>query len=209
VKIKIERGRDIALVQAVRDHFGQIPLFVDANGAYDMSDLDTFRALDDFGLMMFEQPFPGPMLRELAALQREVRTPVCLDESLESEEDLRRAIDLGSMKIANIKIQRVGGFRNALRIYEICRENMIPTWVGTMPELGIGQVQGMALATLRDCTFPTDVEASLRWFRDDIIEPVLEVKDGFMQPSRSPGLGFEVSEARLRRYAVASERFGS
>jgi len=209
VKIKIERGRDVELVQAVRDHFGEIPLFVDANGAYDMSDLDTFRALDDFGLMMFEQPFPGPMLRELGALQREVRTPVCLDESLESEQDLKRAIDLGSLKIANIKIQRVGGFGNALRIYEICRQNMIPVWVGTMPELGIGQVQGMALATLRDCTYPTDVEASTRWFQDDIITPFLEVKDGFMQPPRSPGLGFEINEAALRKYEKASERFGS
>jgi o-succinylbenzoate synthase len=209
VKIKIERGRDLELVQAVREHFGEIPLYVDANGAYDMSDLDTFRALDDFGLMMFEQPFPGSMLRELAALQREVRTPVCLDESLETEGDLRRAIDLGSLKIANIKIQRVGGFRNALAIYEICREHMIPVWVGTMPELGIGQAQGMAFATLRDCTFPTDVEASLRWFQDDIIDPFLEVTDGFMQPSHSPGLGFEVSDSKLRKYTIASEQFGS
>jgi O-succinylbenzoate synthase len=207
VKIKIERGRDIALVQAVRDHFGNIPLYVDANGAYDMSDLDTFRALDDYNLMMFEQPFPGPMLRELAAVQREVRTPVCLDESLESEDDLRRAIDLGSLKIANIKIQRVGGFGNALRIYEMCRQNMIPVWVGTMPELGIGCAQGLAFATLRDCTYPTDVEASLRWFQDDIIDPLLEVKDGLMQPSRSPGLGFAVNEDKLRRYTVATERF--
>ena len=209
VKIKIERGRDLALVQAVRDEFGNIPLFVDANGAYDMSDLDTFRALDDFGLMMFEQPFPGPMLRELATLQEEVRTPVCLDESLESEQDVRRAIDLGSMKIANIKIQRVGGFGNALRIYDICRQNMIPVWVGTMPELGIGSAQGVALATLRDCTYPTDVEASLRWFRDDIISPFIEVTDGCITPSRSPGLGFEVNDAALRKYRVATERFGS
>ena len=209
VKVKIERGRDLALIQAVRDHFGNIPLFVDANGAYDMSDLDTFRALDDFGLMMFEQPFPGPMLRELAALQSEVRTPVCLDESLESEDDLRRAIDLGSLKIANIKIQRVGGFRNALRIYEMCRQNMIPVWVGTMPELGIGCAQGLAFATLRDCTFPTDVEASLRWFRDDIIDPFIEVADGCMSPPSTPGLGFTVNEDKLRRYAVATERFSS
>jgi o-succinylbenzoate synthase len=209
VKIKIERGRDIQLVQAVRDEFGEIPLFVDANGAYDMSDLDTFRALDDFGLMMFEQPFPGRMLRELAALQREVRTPVCLDESLETEADLRCAIDLGSLKIANIKIQRVGGFTNALAIYEICRENMIPVWMGTMPELGIGSAQGAAMATLRECTYPTDVEASLRWFQDDIIEPVLEVDDGHLVPRRTPGLGFEVSEAKLRKYAVATERFRS
>ena len=143
VKIKIERGRDVELVRAVRTSFGDIPLFVDANGAYDLSDIEVFKALDDFGLMMFEQPFPGPMLQELAELQCKVRTPVCLDESLETEDDVRRAIRLGSMKIANIKIQRVGGFA-ALAIYEICKEHGIPVWVGTMPELGIGQAQGMA-----------------------------------------------------------------
>jgi O-succinylbenzoate synthase len=112
------------------------------------------------------------------------------------------------LKIANIKIQRVGGFTNALSIYEICRQNMIPVWVGTMPELGIGQAQGMALATLRDCTYPTDVESSLRWFRDDIISPMLEVIDGCFCPPRGAGLGFEVDESKLSQYALASETFG-
>jgi O-succinylbenzoate synthase len=204
VKIKIERGRDVKLVGAVRQEFGDIPLFVDANGAYDLSDMNVFKALDDFGLMMFEQPFAGPMLEELAELQKQVRTPVCLDESLESVSDVRRAISLGSMKIANIKIQRVGGFRNALAVYEVCREHGIPVWVGTMPELGIGQAQGMALATLPHCTYPTDVEASLRWFRDDIISPYLDVKDGYLQPSPSPGLGFDVDTGKLGTYRVPS-----
>ena len=198
VKIKIERGRDVELVRAVRARFGDIPLFVDANGAYDLSDLEVFKALDDFGLMMFEQPFPGGMLKELAQLQCNVRTPICLDESLESEADVRRAIELGSMKIANIKIQRVGGFGPALAIYEICKEHSIPVWVGTMPELGIGQAQGMALATLSHCLYPTDVEASLRWFRDDIIHPYLEVRDGYLFPDRE----YEVNEAKLKEYAV-------
>lgn len=207
VKIKIERGRDVELVRAVRDRFGDVPLFVDANGAYDLTDIEVFKTLDDFGLMMFEQPFPGHMLPELATLQQQVRTPVCLDESLETEDDLRRAIELGSLRIANIKIQRVGGFSRALSIYEICRAHEIPVWIGTMPELGIGQAQGVALATLSGCAYPTDVEASLRWFRDDIIEPLLEVRDGCFQPSRSPGLGFEVNELKVRKYAVKSEEF--
>jgi o-succinylbenzoate synthase len=209
VKIKIERGRDIELVRAVRQEFGNIPLFVDANGAYDLSDLEVFKKLDEFDLMMFEQPFPGPMLRELAELQSQVRTPVCLDESLETEDNLREAIALGSCKIANIKIQRVGGFTNALNIYEMCRRNGIPVWVGTMPELGIGQAQGMHLGTLSHCQYPTDVEASFRWFRDDIISPVLEVTNGCLYPPPEPGLGFEVSQAKLEKYAVASETFGS
>jgi O-succinylbenzoate synthase len=207
VKIKIERGRDVELVRAVRKTFGNIPLFVDANGAYDLTDIDVFKALDEFDLMMFEQPFPGPMLRELAELQRQVRTPICLDESLETPENLTEAIELGSLKIGNIKIQRVGGFARALEIYEIARQHGIPVWVGTMPELGIGQVQGMHFGTLNHCQFPTDVEASLRWFRDDIIEPVLEVKDGCLHPSQCPGLGFEVSQSKLDKYAVAVETF--
>jgi o-succinylbenzoate synthase len=204
VKIKIERGRDVELVRAVRASFGSIPLFVDANGAYDLSDIEIFKALDDFDLMMFEQPFPGVMLHELAELQSKVRTPVCLDESLETPDDLRDAIRLGSLKIANIKIQRVGGFAGALEIYEICRQHSIPVWVGTMPELGIGQVQGMALATLSHCMYPTDVEASLRWFRDDIIKPFLEVKDGCLIPA-----AFDVDQTKLDKYAVASETFAS
>ena len=207
VKIKIERGRDVELVAAVRKAFGDIPLFVDANGAYDLTDLAVFQRLDEFDLLMFEQPFAGHMLAELAQLQRKVRTPVCLDESLESEADLRGAIKLGSLKIANIKIQRVGGFGHALAIYEICRQHGIPVWIGTMPELGIGQAQGMALGTLSHCSYPTDVEASSRWFQDDIIKPWLEVRNGCLHPPKSPGLGFEVDQAKLDLYAVASRTF--
>jgi o-succinylbenzoate synthase len=209
VKIKIERGKDVELVRAVRSAFGNIPMFVDANGAYDLNDLDVFKALDEFGLMMFEQPFHGRMLAEMAMLQEHVRTPICLDESLESPDDLRQAIALGSLKIANIKIQRVGGFGPALSVYSLCKEHGIPVWVGTMPELGIGQAQGMAFGTLSHCAFPTDVEASLRWFKDDIIAPVLEVKDGRLYPPESPGLGFEIDQAKLNKYAIASETFGS
>jgi O-succinylbenzoate synthase len=207
VKIKIERGKDTELVRAVRNTFGNIPLFVDANGAYDLSDLHVFKELDEFGLLMFEQPFAGGMLRELAELQSQVRTPVCLDESLESESDLLTAIELGSLKIANIKIQRVGGFGPALAIYEQCRRRDIPVWIGTMPELGVGQAQGAALGTLSHCLYPTDVEASLRWFRDDIIAPMLEVTNGCLQPLPKPGLGVELDERKLRRYTVAEERF--
>jgi O-succinylbenzoate synthase len=208
VKIKIEQGRDVELVRAVRAAFGGIPLFVDANGAYDPSDIEVFKALDDFELMMFEQPFPGGMLRELAELQSQVQTPICLDESLETEDNVRDAIALGSFRIANIKIQRVGGFGPALAIYDLCRRNRIPVWIGTMPELGIGQAQGMHLATLDHCRYPTDVEASLRWFRDDIIVPLLEVNDGCLHLPRAAGLGVEVSQAKLDRFSVTSRSFG-
>jgi O-succinylbenzoate synthase len=207
VKLKIEPGRDLEVVKAARKAFGNIPLFVDANGAYSLAHLDVFRALDEFDLMMFEQPFPGPALEDLAELQRQVRTPVCLDESLESPALLTRAIELGSLKIANFKIQRVGGFHHALEMLEICRKHSVPAWVGTMPELGIGQAQGAALASLDGFVYPTDVEASRRWFQDDIIAPFLEVRDGSIQLPTSPGLGYGVDDLKVRKYQVASRSF--
>ena len=206
VKLKIEPGHDVEIVRAARQAFGEIPMFVDANGAYGLEHLDTFRRLDDFGLMMFEQPFPGPALEDLAALQREVRTPVCLDESLESAEMLQRAIGLGSFRIANFKIQRVGGFHHALEMVRICRANSIPAWAGAMPELGIGQAQGAALASLAEFVYPTDVEASRRWFQDDIVMPFIEVRDGEIELPRAPGLGYAVDESKLRKYRVAEFR---
>lgn len=206
VKIKIERGRDVELVRAVRRAFGDIPLFVDANGAYDLSDSDVFRQLDEFKLLMFEQPFAGSMLAEMAELQRQVQTPICLDESLESNADLEKALALGSFRIANIKIQRVGGLSRALSMIALCRNNDIPIWMGTMPELGIGGAQAVALATL-GCAFPTDVEASSRWFRDEIVEPQIEVKDGMIRILAGSGLGYAVDEAKLRQYSVATETF--
>jgi O-succinylbenzoate synthase len=177
-----------------------------------LDDVDIFRKLDDFGLMMFEQPLPGPALEDLAELQRSVHTPICLDESLESPALLRRAIELGSLRIANFKIQRIGGFHRALEMYEICREQALPmralpAWVGTMPELGIGQAQGAALASLPGFVYPTDVEASLRWFRDDIIEPLLEVCNGAIELPLGAGLGYSVDDAKLRNYAVAARTF--
>jgi O-succinylbenzoate synthase len=207
VKLKIEPGRDLEIIKAARKTFGNIPLFVDANGAYSLDHLDVFRALDEFELMMFEQPFPGPALEALAELQSQVRTPVCLDESLETPALLERAIELGSLRIANFKIQRIGGFQRALEMLNICRRHSIQCWVGTMPELGIGQAQGAALSSLRDFVFPTDVEASARWFQDDIIAPFIDVREGLIDMPSSPGLGYQIDPAKLQKYKVASQSF--
>ncbi len=207
VKLKIEPGRDYEVVRAARNAFGDIPMYVDANGAYTRQDIDLFRRLDDFNLMMFEQPFPASFLDESAELQRSVRTPVCLDESLENLEQLRLAHRLGSFRIANFKIQRVGGFLRALQMDLFCREHGIPAWVGTMPELGIGQAQGAALASLQNFVYPTDVEASDRWFRDDIIDPWIDVQDGQIPMPKSPGLGYSISAEKLKRYQIASKSF--
>lgn len=207
VKLKIEPGRDVEIVKAARQAFGDIPMFVDANGAYGLEHTDVFSQLDEFGLMMFEQPFPGPALEDLAELRQRVSTRICLDESLETPALLRRAIQLGSIDIANFKIQRVGGFHHALEMVAICREHSVPAWVGTMPELGIGQAQGAALASLEDFVFPTDVEASRRWFCDDVIAPFIEVSNGNIQLRDSPGLGYSIDQYKVQNFKVAERRF--
>jgi len=189
VKLKIEPGRDVELIRAARKAFGAFPMFVDANGAYSLKDIDVFRQLDEFGLMMFEQPFPGPMLEELAELQAQVKTPICLDESLDSVEALERAVTLGSGRIANIKIQRVGGLYQARRLHDAARERGIPCWMGTMPELGVGSAQAAAMAS---------VEASSRWFVDDIVMPPLEVSDGMIELCN-----WKVDSAKVAQYAIA------
>ncbi|MFN7646027.1 MAG: o-succinylbenzoate synthase [Acidobacteriota bacterium] len=205
VKIKICPGHDVELVRAVRARFGDIPLMTDANASYTLDDLEIYRELDQMGLRMFEQPLGGGALEDSAVLQRALRTPVCLDESLETFADLERAAELGSFRIANIKIQRVGGFRNALRLYHRCRELGLSIWMGTMPELGIGQAQAAAMASLAGCDYPTDVEASLRWFHDDLIEPLLTVREGMIAMPQGPGLGYAVPAEQLERYQVARQ----
>jgi o-succinylbenzoate synthase len=209
VKIKIARDSDVELVQAMRSAFGDdLPLMVDANGHYTIEHIDVFRRLDEFNLMMIEQPLAGPMLEESAELQRQLRTPICLDESLENLAAVERAIALGSMRIANIKIQLVGGLGNALRIYDLCLAHKVGIWIGTMPEFGIGQAQAAALSSLPGCTFPTDVEASARWFCDDIIDPWLEVGGG-MIAMPSPGLGYRIDPGKLARYKVRARTFAT
>ncbi len=207
VKLKIEPGRDVDLIRAARKAFGGIPLMVDANGAYTLDHLDVFRALDEFGLMMYEQPFAGPMLEELAELQARVATPVCLDESLESVELFERAASLGSLKIANIKIQRVGGLKNARRLHDAAAARGIPCWMGTMPELGVGCAQAAMMAALPNCAFPTDVEASLRWFRDDIVDPLIEVRGGMIALPDAPGLGWSIDQSKIEQYSIARREF--
>jgi len=207
VKVKIEPGRDIDVVNAVRKTFGDIPLFVDANGAYTPEHVDIFRALDQFGLLMFEQPYPGSFLEESAELQQLVETPICLDESLETPEQLQEAIRLGSFRIANFKIQRVGGFYRALQMDGICRKHGLTAWVGTMPELGIGQAQGAALASLDNFVYPTDVEASNRWFQDDIVSPFIHVQNGMIDLPSEPGLGVSIDRAKIQKYEIASRSF--
>jgi O-succinylbenzoate synthase len=209
LKIKIQPGWDVRPVEAVRRRFEGIPLLVDANGAYTLDYLDILKELDTYDLLMLEQPFRPHELEETAKLQGALTTPVCLDESIETVADVDRAARLGSCRIVNIKIQRVGGLERALAVNRACEEVGLPVWCGTMPELGLGQVFGLALSTLANFDYPTDVEPSDRFFVDDIVEPLLEIDDdGCFVLKDEPLLGYEVNEEKIRRYTVRRESTG-
>jgi len=208
IKIKIAPGHDVELVHAVRRRFGGIPLMVDANAAYRIEEADIFERLDEFGLMMIEQPLAREALREHAELQRRIRTPICLDESAESLESLSEIIRLGSGRIINIKVQRMGGLRPARRAHDAAQAAGLACWLGTMPELGIASAQGLHLATLPNFTLPTDVEASARWYVDDIIVPPIEVPpQGSVVLPDGPGMGYRVDPEKVARYRVREEEF--
>jgi O-succinylbenzoate synthase len=208
IKIKIAPGRDVELARAVRQHFGDIPLMVDANSAYSVADLDVFRELDELDLLMFEQPFARDDIDGLAQLQSQVTTPVCIDESAETLEMTAEAIRRGACRIVNIKLQRVGGFGPALAIHHHCREHGVACWVGTMPELGVGQAQGIHLAALANCKYPTDIEPSARWFVDDYVVPLIELSGpGLLSVPTRPGLGYQIDAAKVKRYQVKQREF--
>jgi O-succinylbenzoate synthase len=207
IKIKIEPGADVELVQAIRGRFGDIPLMVDANAAYGREHFPIFEELDRFGLMMFEQPLAREALEEHAELQRRLRTPICLDESAESLEAIKTIVRLGSARILNIKVQRMGGLWPARQAHDAAQAAGIPCWLGTMPELGIASAQGLHLATLANFTFPTDVEASARWYVDDIIAPQIEVtREGSIKLPDGPGMGYTVDAGNVARYRIRLEK---
>jgi o-succinylbenzoate synthase len=206
VKIKIAPGRDLALVEAVRRRFPALPLMVDANSAYTLSDLPRLRALDAFDLMMIEQPLGWDDLADHAALQRELKTPVCLDESIHGPEDARRALDLGACRIVNIKAGRVGGFGGSLAVHDVCAARGIPVWCGGMLETGIGRLANVHLQTLPGFTLPGDTSASARYFDEDLVDPPVEVsKGGFIAVPEAPGIGHAVVWPRVERATTFRE----
>ncbi|MDP2884430.1 MAG: o-succinylbenzoate synthase [Ignavibacteria bacterium] len=207
VKIKIQPNWDMKPLSEVRGEFGAISLMVDANCAYTRKDLEHLKGLDDFDLMMVEQPLAKDDLEGHASLQSILRTPVCLDEGAKDLPTVRRAIELKACKIINIKIQRVGGLQNAKKMHDLCAEHGIPVWGGTMPELGIGGAQTVHLATLSNFLFPTDVESSRRWFVDDIIDPLLEVQNGLITLPEGIGNSYNVDSRKVQQYKVREESF--
>jgi O-succinylbenzoate synthase len=193
IKIKIKPGHDLELVQAVRAEFPDVPLMVDANSAYRLRDAELLRELDRWNLMMIEQPLAHDDIAEHAKLQRQLSTPICLDESIRSSDDARHAIELGACRIINIKLGRVGGHTEARRVEQVCRENGIAVWCGGMLEAGIGRAHNIALSTLEGFSLPGDVTASARYWAEDIIDPPVTVTPrGTIVPPSGPGIGFTV-----------------
>lgn len=203
LKIDVRPGRDVDLVRSLRQHFGDLPLMVDAGGAYDPSDVAALRSLDEFDLLMIEQPYAADRLDDLAALQAELATPIGLDETAENTALLVEAIRRGAGRIVTLKIQRLGGLGPARAHYELCRRNGLACWVGTTPELGVGHAQAIHLAALANCKYPTDAGPSARWFVDDYVVPLIEHdRPGILQVPTRPGLGYKVDPVKVRRYQV-------
>ena len=198
IKIKIAPHWDYEVIKAVRETFGQIPLMGDANSAYTLDDIDKLKSLDEFDLMMLEQPLSNEDIIDHAKLQREIKTPICLDEPIKSPDDARKAIELKSGKIINLKNGRVGGHNQSKQIEKICRENNMPVWCGGMLESGIGRAHNIAISTLNGYTLPGDVSASKRYWAEDIIEPAVEVsKNGTITAPEKAGIGFDVKRDRI------------
>jgi o-succinylbenzoate synthase len=207
VKIKIRPGRDVEMLQAVRDRFPELALMADANSAYTLADLSLLKELDELGLTMIEQPLGHEDLLDHAALQAELATPVCLDESIRSTADLRLALHLGSGRVINIKPGRVGGLAEARDVHDLSRDAGIPVWCGGMLESGIGRGFNVALAGLPGFTLPGDLSGSRRYWHEDIVTPEWVPDAGWMSPVEGPGIGVEPRLARIDALTHRSVRF--
>jgi O-succinylbenzoate synthase len=203
IKIKIRPGWDLDAVETVRSRFGAIPLMVDANAAYSLADANHLARLDPFDLMMIEQPLDYDDVADHAALQRTLKTPICLDESIKTVGIARQAIDAGACRIINIKPGRVGGFAESIRLHDLCASQGIPVWHGGMLESGIGRAANIHLSTLPNFTLPGDVAASKRYFDPDIIEPPIDVAaDGTIAVPTAPGIGVAIRDDRIAHATI-------
>jgi O-succinylbenzoate synthase len=210
IKIKIKPGWDAAVIERVRDTFPDTRLVGDANSAYTLADAPLFRDLDRFNLMMFEQPLSHDDIFDHATLQNQIKTPICLDESIHSAADASHAISLGACKIINLKLGRVGGHAEAKLVEQVCRERGIPVWCGGMLESGIGRAHNIAMSTLAGFTLPGDVSASERYWEEDIIEPPVTVSSrGTISVPTQPGLGFAVNLPRVEALTVRKQTIRS
>jgi O-succinylbenzoate synthase len=206
IKIKIKPGWDLKIIAQVREKFPEIRLMADANSAYTLSDVALFKEMDQYKLMMIEQPLAHDDIFDHAELQKQIATPICLDESIHSSADALHAIQLGATRIINLKLGRVGGHAPAKKVERVSRENNIPVWCGGMLESGIGRAHNIAMATLEGFTLPGDVSASARYWEEDIIDPPVTVSSsGTIQAPDKAGIGFAVNLSRVESLTARKE----
>ena len=205
IKLKIKPGWDVELMRVLREKFPDVPMMADANSAYTLEDVDVLKQLDQFNLMMIEQPLASDDIIDHAILQKQIKTPICLDESIHSFEDARKAVELGSCGVINIKIGRVGGISEAKRIHDYCEEKGIPVWCGGMLESGIGRAHNIALTSLSNFVMPGDTAGSSHYWEQDIIEPEVIVEDGYIKVPQEVGIGFKPNFEAIEKYTVASK----
>jgi o-succinylbenzoate synthase len=206
IKLKVKPGSDLKILEKVRSRWPGISLSCDANSAYTLDDLEHLRKFDQFNLLMIEQPLWNDDIYYHARLQRELRTPICLDESIRHARDCAAAIATEACRIVNIKVGRVGGFTEAKKVHDVCQKNNVPVWCGGMLESGIGRAHNVALSTLENFKLPGDVSASKRYWNEDIIEPEVEVTpQGTIRVSDEPGTGYRIREDMIERFTVRKE----
>ena len=205
IKVKIKPGRDVEMVRKIREVYPEIPLMVDANSAYTLDDIDILKALDEFNLMMIEQPLMAGDIIDHAKLQKQIKTPVCLDESIDSYESAAAAIELGSCEIINVKVGRVGGITQSIKIHDLAEKHNIPLWCGGMLEAGVGRLHNVAITTLSNFTLPGDTASSSRYWFEDIITPEVVAENGVVKVSEKPGIGAEVDFGKMEQYLVKTE----
>ncbi len=198
VKLKIKPGWDVAMVRAVRERWPDILLQVDANSAYTLEDVDIFRAMDDLNLLLIEQPLNHDDIVDHAKLQKHLRTPICLDESIHSPEHARWALDIDAGRVINIKVGRVGGVTAARQIHDLCMQRGIPVWCGGMLETNVGRAANLALAALPNFTLPGDISASARYYHEDIATPNFVLNDdSTISVPAGVGCGVQIIPERL------------
>jgi O-succinylbenzoate synthase len=208
VKVKIKPGWDGSVAEAIRATFPNLPFMLDANSAYTLADAPLFKRFDAYKPTMIEQPLAHDDIVDHATLQRQIETAICLDESIHTADDARKAIELGATRVINIKAGRVGGLTSARRIHDVCRDAGIPVWCGGMLEMGIGRAHNVHLASLANFKLPGDVSASERYFETEIIgEPFTVQPDGTMRVPTGPGIGVTVLEKLIRKIAVQTKQY--
>ncbi len=200
IKLKIKPGKDVEFVAAVRKEFPNIRLSVDANSAYNLDDASYLKRLDEFGLLMMEQPLNWDDIHAHSKLQAQIQTAICLDECIHNTRHALTAIELKSCRIINIKLGRVSGHTEARLMQQMCHEQGVPVWCGGMLESGIGRAHNIAMSTLPGFSLPGDVSASQRYWSEDIIEPPVEVTEkGTIRVPMTPGIGYAVKRDRIEK----------